>query len=533
MNAYNKSFQNLTSNNYFWPIIIVLLAVPAFLINIDVEPLIGDEGIRGLVTLEMKLRHNLITPTLGGEYYFNKPPLYNWILLFFSSITGSFTDFMLRFPTVVFLALFTLSIYILASRNTSKRVAFYAAFMFLTCGRILFFDSFKGLIDMCFSWVIFLIFYAIWHYSELKQYRKMFIITYTLAAAAFLMKGIPAVAFLGISLFVYLFNEKKIRELFTYNHIIGIICFIIIIGLYYSAYYKDNPAYVSTLLERLVDESTKKSTIGKGAMLSFLHLATFPFEFIYYFLPWTFLVLYLFSSQAWKSIKANRFLWYCCLTFAGNIILYWISPDTFARYLFMFLPLVFIVLSQLYVENASKNTTVNRIIRIFFLVLISILLFALILPPFLKRTENAPFVVLKTIFLFSAALIVVILYLKKVSLQIELTLVFLLITRIGFDWFVMTDRYNESPSEIRKQEISKIIEISKGKTLHYDSQVNIPLLLNLTRKKMELLKYDRTYIKQCYYIVSDTNALQAVDYEKLSSLHSDRNEPIYTFVKIK
>ena len=39
-----------------------------------------DEAIRSLVALEMKLSGNLITPTLHGEYYYNKPPLYNWIL---------------------------------------------------------------------------------------------------------------------------------------------------------------------------------------------------------------------------------------------------------------------------------------------------------------------------------------------------------------------------------------------------------------------------------------------------------------------
>ena len=61
----------------FYGVILVLL-LPALLINLGLLTLINDEAIRGLVALEMQISGNYITPTLNGAFYYNKPPLYNW-----------------------------------------------------------------------------------------------------------------------------------------------------------------------------------------------------------------------------------------------------------------------------------------------------------------------------------------------------------------------------------------------------------------------------------------------------------------------
>ena len=65
------------SNKWFY-IAAIFLLLPALLINLGILTFIDDEGIRSLVALEMKLSGNYITPTLNGEFYYNKPPLYNW-----------------------------------------------------------------------------------------------------------------------------------------------------------------------------------------------------------------------------------------------------------------------------------------------------------------------------------------------------------------------------------------------------------------------------------------------------------------------
>ncbi len=87
-------------------LIAVLLCFPAFLLNLGTIAFIGDEAIRTLVALEMKLSGNFIVPTLNGEPYYNKPPLYNWFIYLLSMLFGSFGEWPTRVTTLIFLGAF-------------------------------------------------------------------------------------------------------------------------------------------------------------------------------------------------------------------------------------------------------------------------------------------------------------------------------------------------------------------------------------------------------------------------------------------
>ena len=65
-----------------------LLVLPALLVNLGEQSLIGDEGIRSLVAFEMLESGDFIQPTLNGENYYKKPPLYNWILAAVFTLAG-------------------------------------------------------------------------------------------------------------------------------------------------------------------------------------------------------------------------------------------------------------------------------------------------------------------------------------------------------------------------------------------------------------------------------------------------------------
>ncbi|MEO0727709.1 MAG: glycosyl transferase, partial [Bacteroidota bacterium] len=85
-----------------WLLILILVLIPlAFLVNLGVQPFIDDEGNRATVALEMIWSGNFITPTLHGEYYYNKPPLWNWILALSMWIHGGASEWAVRFPAVL------------------------------------------------------------------------------------------------------------------------------------------------------------------------------------------------------------------------------------------------------------------------------------------------------------------------------------------------------------------------------------------------------------------------------------------------
>lgn len=83
-----------------------ILFFPAMLINLGITPLLADEPTRALVALEMMFSENFITPTINGDYYYNKPPLYNWLLVFLFKLTGSTSEFVVRLPTVISIGIF-------------------------------------------------------------------------------------------------------------------------------------------------------------------------------------------------------------------------------------------------------------------------------------------------------------------------------------------------------------------------------------------------------------------------------------------
>jgi 4-amino-4-deoxy-L-arabinose transferase-like glycosyltransferase len=188
---------------------VLFLLVPALYINLGMLPLGGDESIRALVSMEMMISGDYITPTLNGELYFNKPPLFNWLLIFFFKVFNSESEFICRLPTTIFLIVYCFTIFWWVKKHFGYSSGIMAALMFFTCGRILFRDSFLGLIDMTYSWLIFLNFMFIWYYFEKKNFLALFLVSYVITAVTFLLKGLPSVAFQGITLLVLFISERQ------------------------------------------------------------------------------------------------------------------------------------------------------------------------------------------------------------------------------------------------------------------------------------------------------------------------------------
>ena len=152
----DTSFSNIAGRS--WYILCLLLLLPALFINLDMMSFIDDEGIRSLVALEMNLSNNYITPTLHGEYYYKKPPLFNWFVSVLANTGLGFGEFTSRLLTILSLLGFSSSVFFYLRRYLPVRESFLVALALITCGRILWYDSMLGLIDTLFSWVTFGVF---------------------------------------------------------------------------------------------------------------------------------------------------------------------------------------------------------------------------------------------------------------------------------------------------------------------------------------------------------------------------------------
>jgi hypothetical protein len=155
-----------------------------------------------------------------------------------------------------------------------------------------------------------------------------------------------------------------------------------------------------------------------------------------HFFPWTIFAIYLFRKGAIKEIWNEPFLKFCILTFLCNITVYWVSPTTFARYLFMFLPLVFAPLIFLHLKEEAFNFQPYKIINALFITMISIVAIGSVLGPVLNVTRTVPLAVVKGCLLFLSTMFILYIYIKNKKERLEYMIILLLITRIGFDWLL-------------------------------------------------------------------------------------------------
>jgi len=125
---------------------LALVAFLAFFYNLNHSFLEGSEGLYAGITRELVRSHQLLELTYQGEPYFNKPPLFFWLLALSTSLFGE-NEVAFRLPGALF-CLGTMALtYALGMILFSRTAAFWAALVvatshvFLWYGPRVLFDS--------------------------------------------------------------------------------------------------------------------------------------------------------------------------------------------------------------------------------------------------------------------------------------------------------------------------------------------------------------------------------------------------------
>jgi 4-amino-4-deoxy-L-arabinose transferase-like glycosyltransferase len=462
----------------------LLGSLPVFLIHLGDIPYIADEGIRSLVAVEMDLSKNYIAPTINGEFYYKKPPLWNWILLGSYKVFGTYNEWTSRIPTLFFLYLFCLTIYGFFRRHIAERQAVLVALLFLTCGRILFWDSMLALIDICFSWVIFCLFIWIFHYHSSRKWGLMYVGAYILASIGFMLKALPALVFLGFTLLAYQIIQGTWRKLFSWQHGLGILTMIGILGIYLYSYHQINP--VENLIPIFFSESTKRTILEHTVWNTIKHIFLFPLEQLYHFLPWSLTLILLFHKKTMTSIRENAFLCFCAIVFLANIWVYWISPKVYPRYLFMLAPLYFGIGVFLYHKH-RHHLTAKIVDGLFVFIGIAALLTAWF-PIIYDETKHLPGLIPKIIIIECLLGVGLVFLIRKPAWRWFSIVAVLLILRLGFDWIVLPLRSYETDTttirtdaqRVARNTIDEDLYIYANDTMRYETSFYITAI----RKKI-------------------------------------------------
>ena len=457
---------NRLQSSYFFLILAIVLSVPAFLMYLGLLPFIPDEAIRALVSLEMLQSGDYVTPTLGGDLYIKKPPLYNWIIAGFFHMSGQSNEFFMRLPVILFLLIYTFTIYYFVKKELGPRMGILVALMFLTNGRILFYESEHGLIDITFSWLTYLLFMLSYGFMKKQRYLPLFLSAYAITAVSYLMKGLPSLVFLAISLLVLFVSQKRFRMLFNWRHFAAMGLFVLIVGLYYLAYFHRNDISPESLFSSLMGETTRRTVIRFGWVRTLTHLFTFPLEMFYHFLPWTILAALLFVRGSLRKIRSHPFLWFNALIILFNIIVYWTSPEVHPRYILMLIPPFFTLLLYLYFDLKTDRNQLCKWIEYILGAVLILLSLGMLLPMFMDPVRKFPLIGLTSISLLLTLAMITYNYWKQEPVRLFWVVIALLVIRTGFNLVILPARYLEA-KEVRSREIAKEIGKETRGTLLY------------------------------------------------------------------
>ncbi|WP_235296754.1 ArnT family glycosyltransferase [Portibacter marinus] len=522
--------------NYFWYFLAVALCLPAFLINLDLITLNEDESIRALVALEMRLSGDYFTPTLNGTLYYSKPPLYNWILNISYTLMGSLNEWALRIPTLFFLMVYAFTIYYYSQKYYDRQFAFINAMLFVTCGRILFWDSMLGYIDMCYSWVTYMELMVIFHCYHKGQYLKMFLLSSFLAAVGFLLKGFPTILFQGLSLVVFFGYQKDLKRLLSKEHLFGILVFCAIVGSYYLYYYSANPE--GRAITGLLDQSTRRTLMHDTHTIwdFFRHLIIYPFQNTYDFFPWSIMVIYLFRRDLLKILFKNEFIKYCAIIFGVNILVYWASIEVYPRYILMLIPILFSVFLYLHKLHYEDETVLYKVFIYFSIATIIVGAFLGIVFPFMERLNDVSIPILKGAAV-SVSLIFIAYYFYHHKQQRLITLISaLLIIRIGFNWFILPDRHEHDPATAYKQQAISVGERYKDEDLRIWERTKIDYTSSfyISSTRGRITERDMEHEDEQVYYVIDEEKYQVPDsFEIVDQFQIRERDKILSIVQKK
>ena len=203
--------------------IVVLVWAALYLTGLGSLAIKGEEGRRILPGITMIETGNYLVPQVGGETYFRKPPLINWLVAASFKIFGQQNEWTARFPSVFCVLLVSVSFVTVARPSLGPRGSTIAALMWLINagiiekGRLIEIEALY--VSLCALAIIFWL--SFW--EQKKSVWLVWTVPFVFLGLGWLAKGpVHLVFFYGVAIAVT-WKERKWRALFHPAHLIGIL----------------------------------------------------------------------------------------------------------------------------------------------------------------------------------------------------------------------------------------------------------------------------------------------------------------------
>lgn len=222
----------------FW--LVAFISIIIIFFNLGGIPLLDpDEPVYAETPKEMIAFNDYISPRIYGEYWYDKPPMYYWL------VAGSFklfgiNEFAARFPSAFLGVICVLSVYLFARKLFSREAAIAGALVLATSIEYFYLTK-AAVTDITLLLCLTL--------SLLCFIQKSYYFMYFFAGLATVTKGPIGLLFPGGIIFLYLLATRSFGQVKKMKIVSGTILYALVAVPWYGAMYSlHGSAFIDTFL---------------------------------------------------------------------------------------------------------------------------------------------------------------------------------------------------------------------------------------------------------------------------------------------
>ncbi len=417
----------------------------------------SEEPRRALVAMEMIFSGDYWAPTLHDWTYFNKPPLFNWVLVGCMQLFDSFDEWVVRLPGQVSFVLTGCLLFFFSRRWLPREQGLWAALLFLTSAEILFYGIIiSGQIDLFFTLITFLhIGTLVRAVTEEKGSSFYLLSSYLLLGVGTLTKGTPALAFHGLTMIAIMWHGRSLRFLWRWEHWIGGAVFVAWVGAYF---YQHDRGFI--YLINLIKEASQKSGLEGNVFDVLGNAISFPFILLKAALPGSLLVFMLSDRVTLTKVWEDRRIRLLIMILGLNVLPYMFASTLRMRYLYPFLPWLAIIFAYLAYVSAGRRT-----MKFFYYFMVSLMLLAPIGFLLLRILPLEIFIGDFWIKFFLLGIICMGLFMgwrKYPQKRMHFSLLFVLVAKIYANWIYYPTRHADEQINALKVHAHEFFQITEG-----------------------------------------------------------------------
>jgi 4-amino-4-deoxy-L-arabinose transferase-like glycosyltransferase len=220
----------------------VIILVTGFIVFFKLGglPLLDpDEPVYAQTAREMLAAHDFISPRIYGNFWYDKPPLYYWLVMGAFKFFGQ-TEFAARFPSALLAVCCALLVYFCGKSLFTRRIGLLSALV-LSTSLEYFYLGRAAVTDMTLTFFL--------TASLLFYLRKKYYFAYAAVGMAVLTKGPIGIVLPIAIIFIQLIlthNLKALKELKIFSG--GLLALIVFLPWYLMMYYAHGMDFIHTFL---------------------------------------------------------------------------------------------------------------------------------------------------------------------------------------------------------------------------------------------------------------------------------------------